>query len=312
VQSYIELTGTFRGVRLRRRATPAFNHPTFPGNKKVVADHPKANKRSAVGQVDDERVARLIDELQVRTVELEEANRELRHVSHYRSLFLARMSHELRTPLTSILGFTEIMLDQEKLTEPQQRFCQKIQNSGMQLLTSLNQLVDLSRLEAGPAEMFLQEFSFPEAMREICAAVARQAQKRDVRIECNLDLNVTNVVSDRGRLRQVLYTFLAWAVSRSREGQCISVGAELTDGPGLRVRIEDNGEPIKDISRVFDPEETPRAGKTDLNELGIIIGRRLLEVMKGKVILENRKSVGLRTIIEMPAGPPKAFVTQLQ
>ena len=78
----------------------------------------------------DERVAHLIEQLQQRSTALEEANRELRHVSHYRSLFLARMSHELRTPLTSILGFTEILLDQEKLTETQQRFCQKIQNSG--------------------------------------------------------------------------------------------------------------------------------------------------------------------------------------
>src|SRR2546429_9564008 len=98
------------------------------------------------------KVEHLIDQLRERSAALEEANRELRHVSHYRSLFLARMSHELRTPLTSIMGFTEILLDQEKLTEPQRRFCQKIQNSGMQLLTSLNQLVDLSRLEVAPAE----------------------------------------------------------------------------------------------------------------------------------------------------------------
>src|SRR6185436_15089621 len=82
----------------------------------------------------DERVAQLIEQLQQRTGALEEANRELRHISHYRSLFLARMSHELRTPLTSILGFAEILLDQEKLTDTQRRFCQKIQNSGMQQL----------------------------------------------------------------------------------------------------------------------------------------------------------------------------------
>lgn len=252
--------------------------------------------------MNDERVAHLIEQLQLRTVELEEANRELRYVSHYRSLFLARMSHELRTPLTSILGFTEIMLDQEKLTEPQQRFCQKIQNSGMQLLTSLNQLVDLSRLEVGPAEIFLQEFSFPETLREICSAVARQAQKREVRIECNLRPEVTSIVSDQGRLRQVLYTFLAWTVSRSREGQQITVDAELLDGRLLKVQIEDEGESVKDMSRIFDPIETPRAGKTDLNELGIIIGRRLLELMNGTVTLENRKSAGLRTVIELPAG----------
>lgn len=273
--------------------------------EKLVANSPTSNKQTDEKQVDDERVAHLIEQLQLRTVELEEANRELRHVSHYRSLFLARMSHELRTPLTSILGFTEIMLDQEKLTEAQQRFCQKIQNSGMQLLTSLNQLVDLSRLEVGPAELFLQEFSLPETLREICAAVARLAQKREVRIECNPAPEITTVVSDQGRLRQAIYTFLAWAVSRSREGQCVTIYAEIVDGPVLRVRIDDEGEPIKDMLRVFDPPETPRAGKTDLNELGIIIGRRLLEIMKGTVTLENRESTGLRTLIELPAGPPK-------
>ncbi|HEV2830162.1 MAG TPA: HAMP domain-containing sensor histidine kinase [Pyrinomonadaceae bacterium] len=272
---------------------------------KVVADRSRNNKKSEVEHGDDTRVADLIEQLQVRTVELEEANRELRHVSHYRSLFLARMSHELRTPLTSILGFTEIMLDQEKLTEPQQRFCQKIQNSGMQLLTSLNQLVDLSRLEVAPAELFLQEFSFPEVLRETCAAVARQAQKRDVKIECNLGPEVSNIVSDKGRLRQVLYTFLAWAVSRSPEGQGINVEAELSDLHSLQVKIEDQGDPISNMSRVFDPEDMPRAGKTDLNELGIIIGRRLLELMKGTVTLENCQSAGLRTVLELPAGPPK-------
>jgi signal transduction histidine kinase len=269
-----------------------------------VADRFTSFKRS--DEADDERVADLIEQLKLRTVELEEANRELRHISHYRSLFLARMSHELRTPLTSILGFAEILLDQEKLTETQQRFVQKIQNSGMQLLTSLNQLVDLSRLEAGPAEVFLHEFSFPETLRETCAGVARLAQKRDVKIECIPSPEITTIVSDQGRLRQILYTFLAWSVSRSQDGRSVVVSAELADGPSLRVQIEDEGEPIKDMMRVFDPMDTPKAGKTDLNELGIIVGRRLLEVVKGTVTLENRDSAGLRTLIELPVGPPKS------
>lgn len=262
------------------------------------------NKRGGGAQVDDERIAGLIEQLKQRTVALEEANRELRHVSHYRSLFLARMSHELRTPLTSIMGFTEILLDQEELTEPQRRFCQKIQNSGTQLLTSLNQLVDLSRLEVGPAELFLQEFSLPETLREACAAVDRSAQKQEVSLEYELAPELTTIVSDRGRLRQILYTFLAWAVSRSKAGQCVRTFVEV-DGPFLRVQIDDEGEPVRDLLRVFDPEETPRAGRTDLNELGIIIGRRLLEVMKGTVTLQNRQSGGLRTSIQLPAGQPK-------
>ncbi|MDQ2977046.1 MAG: hypothetical protein M3R69_16750 [Acidobacteriota bacterium] len=274
--------------------------------EKRVSERLTRNKKAGAGQVDDERVAHLIEQLKQRTVELEEANRELRHISQYRSLFLARMSHELRTPLTSIMGFTEILLDQEKLTEPQQRFCQKIQNSGVQLLTSLNQLVDLSRLEVGPAELFLQEFSLRETLREACAAVDRFAQKHDVRLEYDLAPDLITIVSDQGRLRQVLYTFLAWSVSRSREGQCVSTYAEWLDDRSLRVQIDDEGAQVKDMLRVFDPEDKPRAGKTDLNELGIIIGRRLLEVLKGGVTLENRASGGLRTLIELPAGQPKA------
>jgi len=203
------------------------------------------------------------------------------------------------------MGFTEILLDQEKLTEPQRRFCQKIQNSGTQLLTSLNQLVDLSRLELAPAELFLQELSLRETLREVCAAVDRSAQKQEVRLEYDLEPDLTTIVSDRGRLRQILYTFLAWSVSRSKAGQCVKIYAEV-DGASLRVQIDDQGEPVKDILRVFDPEETPRAGRTDLNELGIIIGRRLLEVMKGTVTLQNRESGGLRTLIQLRAGQPKA------
>jgi signal transduction histidine kinase len=276
--------------------------------EKTVRDRAASNKKAGAGQVEDERVAHLIEQLKQRTVELEDANRELRHVSHYRSLFLARMSHELRTPLTSILGFTEIMLDQEKLTETQRRFCQKIQNSGMQLLTSLNQLVDLSRLEVGPAELFLQEFSLRDTLREACAAVNRIAQKHEVRLEYDLAPEITAIVSDQGRLRQILYTFLAWSVSRSKEGQCVSTYVQLADAGSLRIQIDDEGEPVKDVSRIFDPEETPRAGETDLNELGIIIGRRLLEVMKGAVTVQNLESGGLRTLIQLPAGQPKAGV----
>jgi signal transduction histidine kinase len=294
-----QLSRTGRGIGQPRQLTIHILR-----DEKTVVDSLTTDKQIEV--VDDERVAQLIEQLKLRTVELEEANRELQHVSHYRSLFLARMSHELRTPLTSILGFAEIMLDQEKLTEAQQRFCQKIQNSGMQLLTSLNQLVDLSRLEVGPAELFLQEFPLAETLRETCAAVARQALKREVKIECDLVAETTTIVSDQGRLRQILYTFLAWAVSRSQEGRCVTVHAELLDGPFLRVQIDDDREPIKDMLRVFDPEDTPRAGKTDLNELGVIISRRLLEVMKGTVTLKNRESGGLRTSIELPAGPLKA------
>src|SRR5690242_4057653 len=209
---------------------------------------------SAAALNSQERVDLLIRELRKRTAELEEANRELRRVSHYRSLFLARMSHELRTPLTSILGFSEILLDQEELTDAQRRFCQKVQDSGFQLQASLNQLVDLSRIEAGQTEVFLQEFSLRETVRESCAAAARMAQKQQVKIEYEVAPEISTIVSDHGKLRQTLFNFIAWAVSRSPAGESVKVTVDVDDQSILSMKVRDNGEPPKDTSSVFDPE----------------------------------------------------------
>src|SRR5918996_5995995 len=201
-----------------------------------------------------QRVEILIDELRKRTAELEEANRELRRVSHYRSLFLARMSHELRTPLTSILGFSEILLDQEELTETQRRFCQKVQDSGLQLQASLNQLVDLSRIEAGHTEVFVQEFSLRDALRESCAAAARMAQKQQVKIDYEVAPEVTTIVTDQGKLRQTLFNFIAWAVSRSPAGETVRVRIDIDAQGLLSIKVIDNGEARADVANVFDPE----------------------------------------------------------
>ncbi len=262
------------------------------------------SKTSSVHTPSNQRVKDLIEQLKLRKTELEEANRELRRVSQYRSLFLARMSHELRTPLTSILGFSEILLEQEQLTQSQRRFCQKIQDSGLRLQTSLNQLVDLSRLEEGHSELFLQEFSLREMLRESCSSLERFARMHQVNLEYELAPGVSAIVSDQGKLRQVLYNFLAWAISRSKPGEQVSIYAKVANDSSLTVCIADSGEPLADLAQVFDPEETAGARESDVNKLGIIIGRRLLEVMNGKVTLQNRED-GSQVIILLPLPPPR-------
>ena len=252
-----------------------------------------------------QRVDELIDELRKRTAELEEANRELRRVSHYRSLFLARMSHELRTPLTSILGFSEILLDQEELTDTQRRFCQKVQDSGFQLQASLNQLVDLSRIEVGQTEVFLQEFSLRETLRESCAAAARMAQKQQVKIEYDVAPEITTIVSDQGKLRPTLFNFIAWSVSRSPAGESVKVAVDVDAHAVLSIRVKDNGEPPQDTAAVFDPDHSEVMREPNINELGIIIGRKLLELMGGSVTLQVQEPRGLEATITMPARPAK-------
>src|SRR5262244_4276354 len=269
------------------------------------SDQTAATPLTNTAETSPQRVEELIDELRKRTAELEEANRELRRVSHYRSVFLARMSHELRTPLTSILGFSEILLDQEELTETQRRFCQKVQDSGFQLQASLNQLVDLSRIEAGQTEVFVQEFSLRETLRESCSAAARMAQKQQVKIDYELAPEITTIVTDQGKLRQTLFNFIAWAVSRSPAGESVKVRVDIDDQGLLSIEILDNGEARANEAGVFDPEHGVPAHEPNINELGIIIGRKLLELLGGTVSLENRVPRGLAATIQIPARPAK-------
>jgi signal transduction histidine kinase len=270
----------------------------------VVIALGNARRSAAMGE-QRRRIESLVEELRSRTAELEGANLELQRVGRYRSLFLARMSHELRTPLTSILGFAEIMLDQEDLTETQRRFCGKIQSSGFQLQASLNQLVDLSRLEAGQTELFLHEFSLRETLRESCAAVGRLAQKQDVTLECTSAPAVSAVVSDEGKLRQVLYNFLTFAIGRSPAGGAVRVQASPAEGASLHIEIADEGSPLEDPARLFEPVDidAPNERGTNMNELGLTIAHRLLTVLGGSVTLRDLEPTGLAVQLKLPARP---------
>jgi signal transduction histidine kinase len=267
----------------------------------------EANVETEATQVEHEdaqlRVEQLINQLRDRSAELEAANRELRRVSQYRSLFLARMSHELRTPLTSILGFSEILLEQEQLSDTQRRFCQKIQKSGFQLQASLDQLVDLSRLEAGQKDLFLHEFPLRQTLNDSIVAAGRQAQKQGVLLDCDVSPEVTTVVSDQGKLRQIIHNFLAWSINRSGSGQQVVVYAETNARSRLVLRIVDEGEPVENAARVFDFDESSR--DANVNELGIIIARQLVKLLKGTVALRKRNHEGMEVIIQIPLRPAK-------
>src|SRR5258707_5242451 len=178
-----------------------------------------------------------LDDLQRQNCVLKEQNRKLQQVAEYRSTFLARLSHELRTPLTSILGFSEILLTQEELSDAQRGFCERIQTSARQLQASLNQLSDLSRLEAGRSELQREEFSLEDLLREACLGLTRQAQKQNAEIRWQAGTALPMIISDRAKLRQVVYNFLAYAITRSPGALVISSAAQ--DPRRFLLTIED-------------------------------------------------------------------------
>ena len=237
-------------------------------------------------------------DLQGQKVGLEEQNRKLQQVAEYRSAFLARLSHELRTPLTSILGFSEILLTQEELTAAQRSFCERIQNSARQLQASLNQLSDLSRLEAGQSELQREEFSLEDLLQEACLGLTRQAQKQNAELRCQTETALPMIVSDRGKLRQVVYNFLAYAITRS-PGALVTASAEK-DLAGFVLKIEDEGQVPADSTFVELDPLNRRAGCSDL---GLAIARENVDLLGARLSFQNREPRGLRVVIQLPDAP---------
>lgn len=209
--------------------------------------------------------------------------RELRQATKYRSLFLSRLAHELRTPLTSILGFSEILLSQEKLTDAQRGFCERIQSSAHQLQSSLNQLSDLARLEAGQTKLSADKIALGETLHDVLPALARSAEKKRVRMASAAADHLPVIISDRARVRLILYNLLANAIARSPEGAIIKAEAGATTD-GVRISITDVGDPIAEPARIGILDADDNSGAS---ELGVAIARQNVEILGGSIVARN-------------------------
>ena len=241
-----------------------------------------------------------VESLKRRNTTLEAENRKLEQLARYRSVFLARLAHELRTPLTSILGFAEILLSQEELSEPQRNFCERIQNSAQQLQTSLNQLADLSRLESGKSELSYEEFALEDLLLESCRAIAPLARKQGTEVRSKAAPELPLIVSDRGKLQQAVYKLLAYAISRSPASAPVTVTADETV-QGFVLKVEDEGAPLPDSDVGGNLESTNRL--SDNSELGLTIARHNLNLLGATLRFQNRQPRGLEIVIQLPANP---------
>jgi len=223
---------------------------------------------------------------------------ELRRTSQYRSLFLSRLAHELRTPLTSILGFSEIMLSQERLTDAQRGFCERIQSSANQLQASLNQLSDLARLESGETQLASQEIAIAETVINVLPALARAAEKKRLKLRFEPRDDLPLLISDAARVRQVLYNVLAYSIYRSPESGTIAITVE-SNPETVAIVVRDTGDPIESPSQIgiIGPDDNSGTG-----ELGVSIARQGLELLGGTLSAQNIDS-GVELQIHFPLRP---------
>ncbi len=228
---------------------------------------------------------------------LSDANRALTDASKTKSAFLANVSHELRTPLNSVIGFSELMADPGfgSLTTRQREFLQDIHDSGEHLLALINDILDLSKIEAGKLEVHRQEVRIDEIVRDSVTMVRPQAEKKRLQVENACDAAGSAHVDPR-LVRQVLVNLLSNAAKFTPEGGRIEVGAGF-EGSDLVLRVSDTGIGIDeaDQERIFHEfyqADASYARRYQGTGLGLALVRRMMSLHGGTVTVTSRRGEG--------------------
>jgi signal transduction histidine kinase len=237
--------------------------------------------------------------------ELDEKSRQLQVASQHKSEFLANMSHELRTPLNAIIGFSEVLSDRMfgELNEKQEEYLKDIYASGNHLLSLINDILDLSKIEAGRMELELTEFDLPTAIENALMLVRERAGRRSIALHTNIDSRLGQVQADERKVRQVVLNLLSNAIKFTPEGGRIEVAAVPKDG-FVEVSVTDTGVGIapEDQEKVF--EEFRQVGtaakKVEGTGLGLTLCRKFVELHGGWIWVKSEVGVGSTFTFTIP------------
>jgi signal transduction histidine kinase len=246
--------------------------------------------------------ARLFQEIQDKSAQLEVANR-------HKSEFLANMSHELRTPLNAIIGFSEVLVDKMfgEVNEKQLDYLKDIHSSGKLLLSLINDLLDLSKIEAGRMELDVAEFDPRAALESAMMLVRERAQRNGVELKLEAPELPATFRADERKVKQVMLNLLSNAVKFTPSGGSVTVRAAPTAG-GLEVAVTDTGVGIApaDQQAVFEEFRqvgTDYARKAEGTGLGLALAKRFIELHGGTLKLESAPGKGSTFSFTLPLQP---------
>jgi PAS domain S-box-containing protein len=252
-----------------------------------------------------ESLAQAMANLRALNEELAERQAELERAMAARSRFYASMSHELRTPINAVLGYSTLLLENiyGPLNEKQAEGIRRTHKAAKHLLELVNDVLDLSKIEAGKIELRLQPVNFPQLVDDLFVTVRPLADQYGSPLSLDHEGQPLQVVSDPRRLRQILLNLLSNAIKFGR-GQPIAVLSRGTPEGGVVLEVKDHGEGIApaDMDKIF--EEFVQLGKTQLTEgtgLGLPISRRLAEMMGGRLEVESTPGEGSTFRLVLPA-----------
>jgi GAF domain-containing protein/anti-sigma regulatory factor (Ser/Thr protein kinase) len=242
---------------------------------------------------------RLFKEIQQKSAQLEVANR-------HKSEFLANMSHELRTPLNAIIGFSEVLLQRMfgELNEQQADYLADIKSSGQHLLTLINDILDLSKIEAGRMELEVAPFSLVAALNNAVTLVRERAQSHGIKLALEVGPELDTVVADERKLKQVVVNLLANAVKFTPDGGTVTLRAARENGQ-VRLAVHDTGIGIapEDQQRIF--EEFQQAShQTEKSRegtgLGLSLSKRMVELHGGTITVDSAPGKGSTFTVALP------------
>ncbi len=238
--------------------------------------------------------------------EIEEKSRQLQIADRHKSEFLASMSHELRTPLNAVIGFSEVLLDRMfgELNPKQDEYLQDILSSGRHLLSLINDILDLAKIEAGRMELEVADFHLPQAIDNAITLIRERAARRAITLEVEVDPRLGEIKGDERKVKQVLLNLLSNAIKFTPEGGRVGVQAGLVDG-FAEISVIDTGVGIapEDHEAVF--EEFRQVGsdyakKHEGTGLGLTLSRRFVELHGGKIWVKSQLGQGATFTFTLP------------
>jgi signal transduction histidine kinase/HAMP domain-containing protein len=238
--------------------------------------------------------------------EIQDKSRDLETASQHKSQFLANMSHELRTPLNAIIGFSEVLSERMfgELNPKQAEYVDDIHASGRHLHALINDILDLSKIEAGRMELELAPFDLPTAVRDALTLVHERASRHGIEVKVNIDERLGSFVADERKFKQILLNLLSNAFKFTARDGSVTVTAALTN-PGVEISVADTGIGIASADQevIFDEfrqlkSDTARREGTGL---GLALTRKFVEMHGGKIRVESEVGKGSVFTFSLPA-----------
>lgn len=267
----------------------------------------------------------LEDQVAARTKDLMEANQELAKANRLKSEFLASVSHELRTPLTSIIAFTELMLERipGNLSERQEEYLQDIFQSSRRLLTSINDLLDLAKIEAGRMQLVLSDFRVGEVLSDVDRRMRPVAIKKGIRLNCESCPELPRVRADRSKVEQIILNLVSNAIKFTPSGGTVTLCGNYRDESSVVIMVRDTGIGIRreDQALIFESfrqADSPTSRSQRGWGLGLALAKHLVGMHGGQIWVDSEPGKGSTFFFTLPldldsgsnlSNPPRNEVT---